>query len=88
MNMSTLVDLSSLTPEQRSLIKEVSGKNVSALSKFANIQRKDYVEYNQDQMAVYKLLNGQNDSQKRIMMLQERRKNYNLQRDRSLVQGG
>jgi len=69
MNMSTLVDLSSLTPEQRSLIKEVSGKNVSALSKFANIQRKDYVEYNQDQMAVYKLLNGQNDSQKRIMML-------------------
>lgn len=45
-NMHNLVDVSELTAEQRALIQTVTGKKVSMLSKFANIQRKDYVEYN------------------------------------------
>ena len=52
-----------LTAEQRDLLlKGTEGKKVSLLSKFANIHRKDYIEYSDKQMAVYRLLNGQNDS--------------------------
>ena len=61
MNIGEVIDLSELTPEQRDFLlngSELGGKKISMLSQFANIKRKDYVEYNNKQMAIYNLLNG------------------------------
>lgn len=84
MQLSSLKDLADLTPEQRDLIlngDNSGGKRISMLSKFANIHRKDYVEYNQAQIQVYNLLHGRNDSQKRIEKLREKRMDHERQRD-------
>ena len=43
------------------------------------------MHYSEEQMAVYKLLRVPTESQKRVAMLQERRKNYEKLRDKSLV---
>ena len=60
---------------------------ISALSRFANVQGKDYVKYTDEQMRAYARLNGPTESQKRVSMLQERRKAYLMQRDTALVTG-
>ena len=54
-------DLDGLDPEMRALLTQGSaiggGKHTSMLSKFANVDRKDYVHYNQEQLRIYRLLN-------------------------------
>lgn len=58
-------NLAQLTEKQRQLLIESLSncdKKISVLSRFANVPRKDYVHYNTEQMRIYNLLNGQNDS--------------------------
>lgn len=68
-----MVSFADLTPEEQAILingsAALGGQKMSMLSKFANIQRKDYVVYNNNQMRIFQMLNGQNDSQKRIALL-------------------
>ena len=64
--------LDELPPEQRAILVEGAAENgikISALSSFANLSGKDYVNYSEKQMAAYRRLNGPSESQKRIFML-------------------
>ena len=53
---------------------------ISILSKVAAIKSKDYITYTPQQLKLYNIMHGQNESQNRLQIMRQKRDAYNSQK--------
>ena len=61
-NLRRLSDPSQISDTQKVLIEKVTGKTLSTMSQISAVKQKDYVNYNNEQLRIFRILNSQNES--------------------------